>query len=199
MADLNKTKEALEKKGFKVQLFEKGTEAAEYLNKEVDGTSVAFGGCKTAEELGLFDSLGEHNEVIWHWRQDLAEALQKAKDTEVYICSANALSEDGTLVNIDHTGNRTSASLYGHKKVIYVIGSNKVVEGGINEAIFRARNVAGPLRAASMGKKTPCVLKPGKCYDCKSPDRICRGMVVTMFPVGGQETEVVLVDEELGM
>ena len=198
MADLNKAKESLEKKGYTVNLFETGKEAAAYLNEQLDGTSIALGGMKTAEELGLFESLDEHNEVIWHWRQDPGEALKKAMLTENYIASANALSEDGVIVNIDHTRNRLSSILFGHKKVYLVIGVNKLTEN-MEDAIWRARNVAAPKRAASMGRKTPCAIKLDKCYDCKSPDRLCRGLLVLMYPMGSAEMEVILVNEELGM
>ena len=197
MAELTKAKENLERKGYKVRLFENGEQAAAYLNEQIDGKSVALGGMKTAEQLGLFESLAEHNEVIWHWRQDPADALKKAMTTDCYICSANALSEDGTIVNIDHTGNRLSSILYGHKKVYFVIGVNKLTDT-MDDAIWRARNVAAPQRAKSMGRKTPCVYKD-KCFDCKSPDRLCRGMLVLMYPIGSCETEIILIDEELGM
>ena len=197
MAELTKAKENLEGKGYKVRLFESGEQAAAYLNEQIDGKSVALGGMKTAEQLGLFESLAEHNEVIWHWRQDPADALKKAMTTDCYICSANALSEDGTIVNIDHTGNRLSSILYGHKKVYFVIGVNKLTDT-MDDAIWRARNVAAPQRAKSMGRKTPCVYKD-KCFDCKSPDRLCRGMLVLMYPIGSCETEIILIDEELGM
>ena len=199
MAVLEKVKEKLEKKGYAVCLFETGAEAAEYLNEQIDGTSVAFGGSKTMVELGLFESLSEHNEVIWHWRQDAAEALEKAKATDVYVSSANAIAEDGTMVCIDAVGNRLSSLTYGHRKVYFVIGINKLVDGGLAEAIDRARNVAGPQRALSMGKKTPCTVKTEKCFDCMSPDRICRGMAVFMYPLKGYEAEILLVNEELGM
>ena len=197
MAELEKAKENLERKGYKVRLFENGEQAAAYLNEQIDGKSVALGGMKTAEQLGLFESLAEHNEVIWHWRQDPADALKKAMTTDCYICSANALSEDGTIVNIDHTGNRLSSILYGHKKVYFVIGVNKLTDT-MDDAIWRARNVAAPQRAKSIGRKTPCVYKD-KCFDCKSPDRLCRGMLVLMYPIGSCETEIILIDEELGM
>jgi NAD-dependent dihydropyrimidine dehydrogenase PreA subunit len=197
--DISKIKSVLENNKFIVRLFETGDQAADYLNDQIDGTSVAFGGMKTADDLGLYESLAEHNEVIWHWRQDPSEALEKAKNTEVYISSVNALSEDGYMVNIDSKGNRLSATLFGHKRVFLVIGVNKLVEGGLQEAIFRARNIAAPRRAAIMGKKTPCAVRQDKCYDCKSPDRICRGMAIMMQPMGGQETEIILVNEELGL
>ena len=197
MADLKVARENLEKKGYTAKLFETGEQASAYINGQIDATSVAIGGMKTAEQLGLFDSLAEHNEVIWHWRQDAGEALPKAMTTDCYITSANALSEDGTIVCIDHVGNRLSSILYGHRKVYFVIGVNKLVDTA-DDAVWRARNIAAPKRAKSMGKKTPCVFK-GKCFDCKSPDRVCNGMLIMMMPMGSCEMEVILINEELGM
>lgn len=199
MADLKKAKEALEKKGYKVELFATGSEAADYLEKEIDRTTVALGGMKTAEDLQLFERLEKHNEVIWHWRQDAKQALERAKTAEVYISSVNALSEDGTMVNIDATGNRVAAGFFGHKKVYFVIGSNKLTEEGMENAITRARNVAAPQRAKVMGRKTPCAKNADRCYDCSSPERICRGMSVMMYPIGSCETEILLIEEELGL
>ena len=154
---------------------------------------------KTAEDLGLFEILEQNNEVIWHWRQDVKDALEKAKSADVYITSANALSEDGIMVNIDATGNRISSSMFGHKKVIFVIGVNKITEPGMEKAIERARNVAAPKRAQVMGRKTPCAEKADRCYDCNSAERICHGMSVIMYPIGGCDTEIILIDEELGL
>ena len=118
--------------------------------------------------------------------------------TQVYLTSANALAETGEIVNIDGTGNRVSATLFGHEKVIFVIGRNKLA-ATYEMAVDRARNVAAPQRARQLGKKTPCAVKLDRCYDCKSPERICRGMVTLWGPMLGMEGEVLLVDEDLGL
>ena len=112
-------------------------------------------------------------------------------------CSANALAETGEIINIDGAGNRVSSTLFGHKKVYFVIGKNKLAPT-YDEALWRARNVASPIRAQQMNKKTPCAVKADRCYNCKSPDRICRGLVVLWGPMMGMEAEVLLVDEDLG-
>lgn len=199
--DFTKVKSALEARGFKVSAFPSTAEAARYLNGQIDGVSVSFGGSVTLEQMGLFESLGQHNEVLSHWHvpagKDPAEIRAKAMTTEVYLTSANGLAETGEIVNIDGTGNRVSGMLFGHKKVYFVVGRNKLAPD-YDGALWRARNIAAPKNAQRLGTKTPCAARGDRCYDCKSPQRICRGLVVLWEAMKGCETEVVLVDEELG-
>lgn len=199
--DFTKVKSALEARGFKVSAFPSAAEAARYLNGQIDGVSVSFGGSVTLEQMGLFESLGQHNEVLSHWHvpagKDPAEIRAKAMTTEVYLTSANGLAETGEIVNIDGTGNRVSGMLFGHKKVYFVVGRNKLAPD-YDGALWRARNIAAPKNAQRLGTKTPCAARGDRCYDCKSPQRICRGLVVLWEAMKGCETEVVFVDEELG-
>ena len=106
-------------------------------------------------------------------------------------------AETGEIINIDGTGNRVSSSLFGHKKVWFIVGSNKIAPT-YDEALWRARNIAAPKNAQRLGVKTPCAVNGDRCYDCKSPQRICRGLVVLWEAIRSCETEVVLVDEPLG-
>ena len=199
--DFTKVKSALEARGFKVSAFPSAAEAARYLNGQIDGVSVSFGGSVTLEQMGLFESLGQHNEVLSHWHvpagKNPAEIRAKAMTTEVYLTSANGLAETGEIVNIDGTGNRVSGMLFGHKKVYFVVGRNKLAPD-YDGALWRARNIAAPKNAQRLGVRTPCAARGERCYDCKSPQRICRGLVVLWEAMKGCETEVVLVDEELG-
>ena len=196
MADLKKTAEALKERGFEVQTFATGAEAAAYLDSVIDGKTVGFGGSATTQELGLYELLEKHNEVHWHWVNGLEERV-KAMATDVYITSANGLAETGEIVNIDGAGNRVASTLFGHKKVYFVIGSNKIAPT-YDEAVWRARNVAAPRNAKRLGKQTPCAVTGDRCFDCKSPDRICRALVTLWGPIMGMPIEVVLVNEELG-
>ena len=199
--DFTKVKSALEARGFKVSAFPSAAEAARYLNGQIDGVSVSFGGSVTLEQMGLFESLGQRNEVLSHWHvpagKDPAEIRAKAMTTEVYLTSANGLAETGEIVNIDGTGNRVSGMLFGHKRVYFVVGRNKLAPD-YDGALWRARNIAAPKNAQRLGTRTPCAARGDRCYDCKSPQRICRGLVVLWEAMKGCETEVVLVDEELG-
>ena len=199
--DFTKAKEALTARGFKVSCFEAAAEAADYLNAQIDGVSVGFGGSVTLHELGLYESLSAHNTVYSHW--DLSEGMSAdevrvgASSSEHYMLSANGIAETGEIINIDGTGNRVSSMLYGHKKVWIVAGKNKLAPT-YDEALWRARNIAAPKNAQRLNRKTPCAVKADRCYNCKSPQRICRGLAVLWEPMTGTEVEVVLVNEELG-
>lgn len=192
-------KQNLEKRGYTVRVFSTGKETADFLDAAIDGKSVGFGGSATLDALGVYERLGKHNETVWHWKwEDPAAARREAMTADVYLTSVNALAETGELVNIDGAGNRVAATLFGHEKVYYVIGRNKLA-ATYHEAVWRARNVAAPQRARQLGKKTPCAVKCDRCYDCKSPERICRGFVTLWGPMIGMEAEVLLVDEDLGL
>nr|WP_326185575.1 lactate utilization protein [uncultured Oscillibacter sp.] len=189
-------KKNLEARGFQVRVFATGAEAAAYLDGAIDGVSVGIGGSVTVRELGLYDKLAAHNEMHWHWAGG-PEERTAAMQTQVYITSANGLTETGEIINIDGSGNRVAATLYGHQKVYFIIGRNKLAPT-YDEALWRARNIAAPKNAQRLGRKTPCAVRGDRCYDCKSPDRICRGLVVLWGPMREMETEIVLVDEDLG-
>lgn len=197
MADFTAVEQALRQRGYTVHVFERGVEAADYLNGAINGVSVGIGGSVTVQQLGLYDRLAQHNQVYWHW-QGGPEQRDKAAGADVYLTSANGLAETGEILNIDGTGNRVASTLYGHKKVYFVIGANKLAPTR-DEALWRARNIAAPLNARRLGKKTPCAVNGDRCYDCKSPDRICRGLVELWGPMMGMETEVILINEDLGM
>ena len=162
----------------------------------VDGKSVGIGGSVTVRDLGLHEMLASHNEVHWHWTDGPAERTA-AMGAQVYITSVNGLAETGELINIDGAGNRVAGSLFGHEKVYFLVGRNKLAPT-YDQALWRARNIAAPKNAQRLNCKTPCAVKGDRCYDCKSPDRICRGLVVLWEAMMGVEMEVVLVDEELG-
>ena len=199
MTDFSRVKQNLEARGFRVSVFATAAEAADYLDSAIDNTSVGFGGSVTLEKMGLYERLERHDRVNWHWRpmDDGADARQAAMTAEHYITSVNGLAETGELINIDGTGNRVASTLYGHKKVWFVVGRNKLAPT-YEEALWRARNIAAPKNAQRLGRKTPCAVKADRCYDCKSPERICRGLVVLWEAIGSMEMEVVLVDEALG-
>lgn len=198
--DFTRVKENLEKRGFAVSVFATAAEAADYLDGAIDGKTVAFGGSITLQQMELAEKLGKHNEVLWHWLvkegSTAAETLAAARGAEVYVTSVNGLAESGEIINIDGTGNRVAAMLYGHKKVYFVVGSNKLA-ADYDAALYRARNVAAPMNAKRLSRKTPCV-EGGRCFDCSSPERICRGLAVLWEKMGGSEMEVVLINETLG-
>lgn len=194
-----KLREQLEKNGFQVSVFATAQEAADYLNREIDQTTVGCGGSMTLKEMGLYDSLAAHNTLYYHGVSDDPKGtMQKAMTADVYLLSANAIAEStGEILSIDGTGNRVSSTLFGHRKVYFVAGKNKVSED-FDKALWRLRNVVAPKNAQRLGRKTPCAVKGDKCYNCNSPERICRGLVVHYKKMNSMEMEVVLVDQELG-
>ena len=196
--DIEKTIRALTGRGFAVQHFATGREAADYLDGAIDGTTVGIGGSKTIDQIGLYDRLTKHNTVWWHWRTPGFDTLDHALNAPVYLSSANAISEDGEILNIDGTGNRTASLMFGHKKVYIVAGTNKICPD-FESALYRARNVAAVQNCRRFpDKNTPCKID-GKCHDCRSRDRICNALEVLWGPMNRMETEIVLIDGDYGM
>ena len=198
MADLEKTGKNLEGRGFRVHRFASGTEAAEFLVQTLHGTSIGIGGSVTIDTLGVYDRLCESNEVFWHWKNHAPETRERAGKAETYLCSANGVSENGEIVNIDGFGNRVAGTIYGPERVFLVVGRNKIAPD-LTGAIDRARNIAAPLNARRLNRHTPCAVGEPRCHDCRSPARICKGFCVLTRPMGGVgRTEVLLIGETLG-
>ena len=191
----------LKKRGYQVSSFETKEEAAEYLNRAIDQTSVGMASSVTLDTLGIYEKLKEHNEVWWHWQipegMSDKEVRYKERSAAVYLSSLNGAAESGELINIDNTGNRVAETAYGHQKVYLVIGRNKLAES-FEKALERARNVAAPCNVKRMHRTgTPCAYGD-HCFDCQSPERICRILMVFWEAPRGAEYEVVYIDEELG-
>ena len=199
--DFKSLKDNLEKKGYKVAVFDNKEAATKYLDSQIDGKTVGFGGSVTLREMNLFDALSKHNTVYTHENtpenMTIAEARTVAARSDIYISSVNGISEDGVIVNIDNTGNRVAAISYGPQKVYLVTGGNKLAKD-YEAALFRARNIAAPLNAKRLNRKTPCAVNGEKCYDCNSPERICRNLSVLWDKPVGAEYEVILINEDLG-
>ncbi|HHU23347.1 MAG TPA: LUD domain-containing protein [Clostridiales bacterium] len=197
--NIEKTIENLEKRGFQVARFKTRQEAADYLVESIKGTTVGIGGSVTVEQLDVYDRLCENNTVFWQWRNHNPETIMSAAKARVYITSANAVAETGEIINIDGRGNRVASTLHDKDAVYIVIGTNKIEES-FDAAMWRAKNVAAPKNAQRLKKKTPCAVKGDKCYDCNSPERICRGLVVLWKRMlGVSKIEVVIVEEDLGL
>ena len=195
--DVEKTVRNLKERHFLVSCFSSGREAVDYLKTQISGTSVGIGGCKTADQLGLYDALAENNQVFWHWKTPGMETLKQANAAEVYISGANAISEDGEILNIDGRGNRLAGQVFGNKRVFIVAGTNKICPD-FNAALYRARNVAAVENGKRFDNRNPCRLD-GKCHDCRSAERICNALLVLWGPMMGMTTEIILIDEALGM
>lgn len=162
-----------------------------------EGNSVTMGGCHSAQEIGLVEALEKGNyHFIDRTKMTPRESLMAAYDADVFITSTNAMTNDGILVNIDGNANRVSCIAQGPKKVVFLVGMNKVCSD-LDEAMKRARNVAAPTNAQQFDVKTPCKTT-GKCFDCKSPDTICCQFLITRFSRHTGRIHVVLVNDTLG-
>ncbi|MEJ2586302.1 MAG: lactate utilization protein [Deltaproteobacteria bacterium] len=161
-----------------------------------------FAGSETTRVLGVIAPLMEQGKTIYdHWQeglfmeQDLDIRLNQGR-CDCFLCSANAVSMTGELVNVDGVGNRTSAMAFGPKHVVVVAGMNKVTQD-LDSALQRIKDIAGPMRAKSLNMDTPCA-KTGRCSDCNSPQRICRITTILHRKPMMTEVSVVLINEALG-
>lgn len=195
MTDFTKVKENLEKRGFDVTCFATKEEAADYLADKLAGKTLGHGGSVTLQEMGLPDKLKDRATIHSHWS---GSTHAQAAAAPVYLSSVNGLAETGEIINIDGTCNRVASTIFGHEEVYLVVGRNKLAPD-YESALWRARNIASPKNAQRLNRKTPCAAKGDKCYDCSSPERICRALVVLWEkPNGVGRCEVVLVDQDLG-
>ena len=163
-----------------------------------EGSTVTMGGAMSAHEIGLVDALknGNYKFIDRDKEADKRAAMLAAYDADVFLSSANAMTEDGILVNIDGNSNRVSAIAQGPRKVVFIIGMNKVCDD-LDGAMKRARNVAAPINAQRFGLNTPCA-KTGSCMDCKSPDTICCQFLITRYSRHAGRIHVILVNDNLG-
>ncbi|WP_092249165.1 lactate utilization protein [Butyrivibrio sp. INlla21] len=163
-----------------------------------ENSTVTMGGAMSAVEIGLVDALknGNYNFIDRNEIADKRAAMLAAYDADVFLASANAMTEDGILVNIDGNANRVSAIAQGPKKVVFIVGMNKVCND-VDGALKRARNVAAPINAQRFGLNTPCA-KTGSCMNCKSPDTICCQFLITRFSKHADRIHVILVNDNLG-
>ncbi|MCR5657160.1 MAG: lactate utilization protein [Butyrivibrio sp.] len=163
-----------------------------------EGSSVTMGGAMSAHEIGLVEAVknGNYNFIDRDAATDKRAAMLAAYDADVFLSSANAMTEDGVIVNIDGNSNRVSAIAQGPKKVLFIVGMNKICDD-IDGAMKRARNVAAPINAQRFGLNTPCA-KTGSCMNCKSPDTICCQFLITRFSRHEGRIHVILVNDNLG-
>ena len=163
-----------------------------------EGSTVTMGGGMSVHEIGLVKALteGNYNFIDRDAVEDKRAAMLAAYDADFYLMSANAMTEDGILVNIDGNSNRVSALAQGPRKVIVIAGMNKVCDD-VDGAMKRARNVAAPINAQRFGLNTPCA-KTGSCMNCKSPDTICCQFLITRFSRHPGRIHVILVNDSLG-
>ena len=166
-----------------------------------EGSSIAWGGSMSIAEIGLKDAVCQGNYKVYN--RDAAKDKEEKReielatyDSDFFLTSANAITESGVLVNIDGNSNRVSCIAQGPKKVIFIVGMNKVCSD-LDSAMKRARNIAAPTNAQNFDVKTPCKTT-GKCFDCKSPDTLCCQFLITRYSRHVGRIHVILVNDTLG-
>ena len=162
-----------------------------------EGSTISMGGCASAHEVGLIKALeaGNYN-YIDRAKLSPRESLMAAYDSDIFLSSANAITSDGIMVNIDGNSNRVSCIAQGPRKVVFIVGMNKVCPD-LDDAMKWARNVAAPANAQRFDVKTPCK-ETGKCFDCKSPDTICCQFLITRYSRHTDRIHVILVNDTIG-
>lgn len=191
----------LEQKGYKVRTFRQKEKAAQYLQEQFHNDTIGFGDSQTLLHMGLYALLSKNN-IVYDPNQfddndNFLKTAKKALTAKYFLTSVNAITEDGIIINMDGTGNRVAGSLFGHEKVFFIFGTNKIVSN-IEEGVWRTRNIAAPQNAKRIGCNTPCALKGDRCYDCNSPYRICSGLLIQYKKMNDSDAEIIIIDEELG-
>lgn len=193
MTKFDTVRKNLETNGFIVTCFATKEEAADYLTEKLAGKTIGHGGSMTLVEMGLPERLAECATLYRH-----GFGIEEPLTSQAYLCSTNALAETGEIINIDGAGNRVSSTMFGRDELYLIVGKNKLAPD-YDSALWRARNIAAPLNAKRLNRKTPCAVKGDKCYNCNSPERICRALTVLWKkPYGLKSAEVILINENLG-
>lgn len=191
--------EALSRRGFTVHHAATKEEAAQLTLSLIPScASIGVGGSMTIRELGLAEALQSAGHAVhWHWLGQGPAAFPAAREADAYLASANAITRDGLIINIDGTGNRVASMIHGPKQVVVVVGVNKLVDGGYAQAVARIKREACPPNAKRLGLGTPCGVT-GKCDPLSCDGGMCNVITVQEHPTGRRPYHVVLVDEMLG-
>lgn len=199
---MERAQKALEKNGFKVRCFADKDSAKAALADEINANqTIGMGGSATLMSMGLYELFKSKGNTLYSHTHasSPAEAMKFRKaqlSADVFMCSTNALTLDGQLVNIDGIGNRVAAMCFGPEKVYVICGINKIVE---NEKAARKRigDVATPMNAQRLNKVVPCATT-GYCHDCNSPERMCR--IISIIPRKPMATDmdIIIIREKLG-
>ena len=202
---MERTVKALKDNGFDALYVDTKEEALEKLLQRIpQGSKIGIGGSMTLREIGLVDALNERGDYIadiWAKKHSTEEDMEIRKQhfsIDIFLTSSNAISEDGKLINIDGLGNRVAAMIFGPKKVIVVVGINKIIKD-VHEGIERIRNIAAPMNVKRFEGKTPCTLN-GNCdlNKCKPPNRHCHIITIIEKKPMKTDTTVIIIGECLG-
>lgn len=175
-------------------------EGCQLVNQMIhEGDVVSHGGSVTLNECGIIDLLKSRKDITYLDREnceDVQKLYRECFSADVYLTSSNAITKKGELYNVDGNGNRVAAMLFGPKKVIVIIGVNKIVEN-IDEAVKRVEEVAAVKNNIRLNKKNPCV-QAGHCVHCNSPVKICREYTLITSSAIEKRIHIICVNQNLG-
>jgi len=201
---IERTRKALERNGFRTLFVTDAKSAIKAIMDMIPaGATVGIGGSVTLHQIGFFEEIKSHRrELINPFGKDITleqrdQLSRKIFSCDYFVCGTNAVTEEGHLFNIDNTGNRVAAMVFGPKKTIIVCGVNKIAKD-MEEARKRVWGKAAPMNAKRLGRKTPCA-DTGVCTDCNSSDRICNISVELLKKPARSDILVLLVGEPLGL
>lgn len=200
---MERTAKALRRNNMICECAENAAEALDILQDMLDeGCTVAVGGSMSLFEAGVIDELraGDYHFLDRYekglTREQIKQLHREVFSADAFITSANAITENGELYNVDGNGNRVAAMLYGPDSVIVLAGYNKIVKD-LDQAVARVESVSAPANAVRLSTETPC-RSAGMCMHCKGDDRICSDYVVMSHQRIKDRVKVILVAEELG-
>jgi len=203
MVDLQRTIANLARNNIKSFVLDSRNDILTFLDSQIpDGVVVGVGDSVTLEVCGVYKYLRDRNlKFLDKYLRSLSSAQKKELylqnfNADFFISSANAVSSEGKIYNLDGNGSRVAPIIYGPKKVFLVCGINKIVDSE-ETAFDRIRLVAAPLDAKRLQKKTPCSVT-GRCSDCHSPDRICNYYSIVQGQFDGERIKVIFINEQLG-
>lgn len=203
MTLLEKTVNSLKRNRIESVVFESGDDVLKYLDSVIeDAAIVGVGDSITLQTIGVYSYLA-NRDVVYLDKYDKAlgslekkELYLKNFSSDYFLSSANAISSDGKIYNLDGNGSRVAPIIYGPKKVLLICGINKIVEDE-REAVLRIKKIAAPQDAKRLKKKTPCSIT-GECMDCKSLDKICNYFTVIQGQFDSSRIKVLFIKQELG-
>jgi hypothetical protein len=199
-SNINNVVKSLRNNNFKVEYFEKAKDAVPVILDLIPvDASIEMAGSASVTQLGLLDMLrrrGNKGLDLSNTRESFLEEMRKNR-RDVLLVSANAVTLDGKLVNTDGMGNRVAGMFFGVKKVILLVGANKIVRD-VPEALERVQKVIAPYHAKYIGMNTPCA-STGECSDCDSPQRICNITTILSKKPPTVDFIIILVGEDLGL
>lgn len=197
-----KLKSNFKLRNIEVEYFKSLEDVKSYiLNIVPISSKIGIGHSITLQKMNITNSLLERGNIVYDKelakdQEECKELKRKALTTDWYISGSNAISVDGRIVNVDHSGNRVAAITFGPEKVIIVVGKNKVVDS-VEEAIKRVKNIACPLNAKRAGFNPPCVTL-NRCVDCVSKERVCNSLSIIEGQSECKRIKVFVVNEECG-